>query len=223
MARERRNPGIPATFRSLGGFAQKKTDLWNAIRAMNQARGRPDPNAAGAEPGGQPDYLWLLPPCGGFIEVKDGGDNFAFAAINTRQRDWLSEWADISWLWLFMGTGRAGSAGRAAYLIDWPAWLAGEQQAAAHGLSGLAWRAPHRREHRAAGLSVEGLFTPCRLIWKGKNAWDIPAAHFFWRRPALFFDRWCVHNNNALQESAYDTRPLGGDGAAQLALVAARS
>lgn len=182
MPKERGNPEVARTFKALGGHAEKKTDLWNALHALHLAQGRPDP--ATVEPGGQPDYIVLLPPFGFFVEVKSADSNFAFAELSDKQRDWLTAYADIAWLWLFMGTTiSARLLPRRAWLIPWRKWLALESRLAAHGLRGLPYETPHRRAHRALGLSACDQLSRYALTWNSGGAWDIPERHPLWSQP----------------------------------------
>lgn len=184
MARERSNPQPGRTFRRLGLFAEKKTDMYNALRGQRFAKGLPQQAPETIEPGGHPDYTWLsLAGPGGFVEVKDGDDNFNFAEIKPKQRDWLNDWLPISWLWLFMGTGRNGTDQRAAYLIPWKSWLEIEEEARVWKLSGMAWQKPHQMSIREAGLSIDEMCAPHKLKWIGDNCWDIPETHCFWSLP----------------------------------------
>jgi hypothetical protein len=182
MPKERGNPEVARTFKALGGFAEKKTDLWNAIHALRLAQGQPDPVAI--EPGGQPDYIVLLPPFGFFVEVKSAESNFALSELSDKQREWLTTYADISWLWLFMGTAiNSTTLPRRAWLIPWRKWLALEAKLAAHGLRGLPYDTPHRRAHRELGLSASSLLARYALAWTSAGVWDVPDRHPFWSQP----------------------------------------
>jgi hypothetical protein len=179
MPRERGNPEIVRTFKALGGFAEKKTDLWHAVNALRQARG--DSATIDIEEGGHPDYTVLVPPFGFFVEVKSALINLPLADITPKQRDWLDEFESISWLWLFMGTAiHARTHPRRAWLIPWPQWRRIEARLTAHGLKGLPYELPHRREHRGLGLSATQLLKRFGLEWQGNGAWTIPARHPFW-------------------------------------------
>jgi hypothetical protein len=182
MPKERGNPEIARTFKALGGFADKKTDLWNAIHALRIVRGEADP--VDVEPGGQPDYMVLMPPFGFFVEVKSAENNFSFSELTPKQREWLAEFCDISWLWLFMGTSiNARVNPRRAWLVPWRKWLGVEARVAPHGLKGLPYDTPHRREHRDLGLSACHLLRRYALTWNGAGLWDIPERHPFWSQP----------------------------------------
>ncbi len=182
MARERGNPEVVRTFRAVGGFAEKKTDLWNAIHAWRQAQGVEDNEDV--EAGGHPDYIVLVPPFGFFVEVKSALANFPLAELTARQREWLGDYVDIVWLWLFMGTSiGARERPRRAWLVPWRKWLAVEAQLGASGLKGLPYDQPHQRAHRDRGLSACQLLKRYALEWAGDGTWTIPASHVFWRRP----------------------------------------
>jgi hypothetical protein len=179
MPKERGNPEIVRTFKAIGGFAEKKTDLWHAVNALRFARGEVD--TVDIEEGGHPDYTVLVPPFGFFVEVKSAATNFPLADLSPKQRDWLDEFQSISWLWLFMGTAiNARSAPRRAWLIPWPQWRRVEARLERHGLKGLPYDLPHRREHRDLGLSARQLLKRYALDWQGEGAWAIPAGHPFW-------------------------------------------
>jgi hypothetical protein len=189
MPKERGNPEIVRTFKAIGGFAEKKTDLWHAVNALRFARGEID--AIDIEEGGHPDYTVMVPPFGFFVEVKSAATNLALAEITPRQRDWLDEFAAISYLWLFMGTSiNARAAPRRAWLIPWPQWRRVEARLAAHGLKGLPCDLPHRRDHRALGLSAQQLLKRFALEWQGNGAWTIPPAHPFWKQPQRLVTRF---------------------------------
>jgi hypothetical protein len=180
-ARERGNPEIARTFKRYGGVAEKKTDLFNALRALELKQGKEDTGAY--EPGGHPDYTVLFPPFGFFVEAKAGrNNNFALAEIAPKQRDWLGQYASISFLWLWMGDGRPNSKAdpRRTWLIPWPHWLTIEGVLQAHGLKGLSFAQPHKLEHREAGLSAVKLLAPYELEWAGDRAWNIPKHHPIW-------------------------------------------
>ena len=189
MPKERGNPEIVRTFKAIGGFAEKKTDLWNAVNALRLARGEVD--TIEIEEGGHPDYTVLVPPFGFFIEVKSAATNLSLAEISPRQREWLDEFAAISYLWLFMGTAiNARTAPRRAWLIPWAQWRRVETRLAAHGLKGLPADLPHRRDHRDLGLSASNLLKRFALTWQGSGAWTIPPEHPFWSQPARLVTRF---------------------------------
>lgn len=192
MPKERGNPEIVRTFRAIGGFAEKKTDLWHAVNALRFERGEAEP--IDIEEDGHPDYIVLVPPFGFFIEVKSAVANFALSEISPRQREWLDEYAAISYLWLFMGTAiNARSTPRRAWLVPWPQWRRVEDRLAAQGLRGLPCDQPHRREHRELGLSAQTLLKHFALEWQGSGAWTIPAAHPFWSHPQRLVRRFKPH------------------------------
>ena len=189
MPKERGNPEIVRTFKAIGGFAEKKTDLWHAVNALRLARGEADP--VDIEEGGHPDYTVLVPPFGFFVEVKSAATNFALADLNPKQREWLDAFAHISYLWLFMGTTiNARTAPRRAWLIPWPQGRRVESRLMAHGLKGLPSDLPHRREHRALGLSADQLLRRFALEWQGSGAWSIPPQHPFWKHPQRLVRRF---------------------------------
>lgn len=189
MPKERGNPEIVRTFKALGGFAEKKTDLWHAVNAMRRAQGAVD--SIDIEEGGHPDYIVLVPPFGFFVEVKSAAANFALADLTPKQRAWLDDFASVSYLWLFMGTSiNARSAPRRAWLIPWPQWRRIETRLADHGLKGLPGELPHRREHRELGLSADHLLKRFALEWQGSGAWAIPAGHPFWAMPHRLVGRF---------------------------------
>jgi hypothetical protein len=189
MARERGNPEVARSFQAVGGFAEKKTDLWNALNALRHERG--ESGVLDVEPGGHPDYTVLVPPYGFFVEVKWAESNFALADLAPRQREWLDTYRDISWLWLFMGTAiNARERPRRAWLVPWRTWLVMEGRLAAAGLKGLPYSTPHRREHRAQGLSACELLQRYALEWAGAGIWTIPPAHPFWRAPQRLAGRF---------------------------------
>ena len=198
MGKERGNPEVARTFKALGGFAEKKTDLWNALHALRLAQGQPD--VGPVAPGGQPDYIILLPPFGFFVEVKSAESNFALAELSDKQRAWLNAYADIAWLWLFMGESRQSrDLLRQAWLVPWRKWLGVEQRLANHGLRGLPYSTPHRRVHRDLRLSACDLLPRYVLAWNSAGGcWDIPDRHPFWSQPHRLVRRF---------------RPPGGAGA----------
>jgi hypothetical protein len=180
-ARERGNPEIARTFKRYGGVAEKKTDLFHALRALEQKQGKEDTGAH--EPGGHPDYTVLLPPFGFYVEAKAGSENyFNLAEIAPKQREWLGRFAQISFLWLWMGDGRPNAKAnpRHTWLIPWPHWLKVEDVLRSHGLRGLSYSQPHKVEHRTKGLSAIQLLAPYELTWAGDRAWDIPKQHPIW-------------------------------------------
>lgn len=179
MPKERGNPEIVRTFKAIGGFAEKKTDLWHAVNALRFARG--DVGTIEIEEGGHPDYTVLVPPFGFFVEVKSAAANLPLAAITPKQRAWLDEFQSISWLWLFMGTAiHARTNPRRAWLVPWSQWRRVEARLSAHGLKGLPYALPHRRMHRDLGLSAGQLLKRFALEWQGDGAWTIPPKHPFW-------------------------------------------
>ena len=189
MPKERGNPEIVRTFKALGGYAEKKTDLWHAVNALRLAKGAVE--VVDIEEGGHPDYTVLVPPFGFFVEVKSAITNFPLADLNPRQREWLDSFASISYLWLFMGTTiNARVAPRRAWLVPWPQWRRVEARLAAHGLRGLPCDLPHRREHRALGLSAERLLRRFALEWQGDGAWRLPPRHPFWTQPQRLVRRF---------------------------------
>jgi hypothetical protein len=200
---ERGNPEVKRTFEHIGGRAEKKTDLGNMLRAKHKLEGAPD--KGGGEKGGHPDYHWMVPPMGGYVEAKaarrkDGAHNFQFEQIELKQREWLNGWSAISWLWLWYGevppTYQRDPARRRAYLIHWPMWLHYEKLLTEAGLCGLAFLQAHRLEHRQAGLQAVDLLAAHELTWAGDRTWDIPPTHPFWTVPlaqvSLFAPR-CLH------------------------------
>ena len=125
----------------------------------------------------------LVPPFGFYVEAKAGRDNsFSLAEIKPKQREWLGQYAKISFLWLWMGDGRPNAKvdPRRTWLIPWPHWLQIEDVLTAHGLRGLSFEKPHKVEHREAGLSAVQLLAPYELTWAGERAWDIPKKHPIW-------------------------------------------
>ena len=189
MPKERGNPEIVRTFKAIGGFAEKKTDLWHAVNALRHARG--EANNIDIEEGGHPDYTVLVPPFGFFVEVKSAATNFALAEISPKQREWLDEFASVSFLWLFMGTAiNARSTPRRAWLIPWPQWRRVETRLDAYGLKGLPSDTPHRRDHRDLGLSAQQLLRRFALEWQGNGAWGIPPLHPFWSHPQRLVGRF---------------------------------
>jgi hypothetical protein len=168
---------------------------------------------ANIEAGGHPDYVWCVPPFGGYLEAKDadgkdGVFNFKFAQIETKQREWLNSWSTVSWLWIWYGEVPPDRfrdpARRRAYLIQWPMWLHLEHILQEAGLAGLAFLMPKALEHREAGLTAVQLLAPYELTWVGNRTWDIPPSHPFWTYPLalvpLFVPR-CEQSSTAEQES----------------------
>ncbi len=189
MPKERGNPEIVRTFKAIGGFAEKKTDLWHAVNALRWARGEAD--SIDIEEGGHPDYTVLVPPFGFFIEVKSAATNLALAEISPKQRAWLDDFQTISWLWLFMGTAiNARLHPRRAWLVPWPQWRRVEARLTAHGLKGLPYDLPHRRAHRDLGLSACQLLKRFALEWQGSGAWTIPDRHPFWSQAHRYVSRF---------------------------------
>jgi len=193
MASERKfQSEVPRTFHRLGGDAFKTNDIGHALRGIQIAKGLPVTVSHG--PGsGKPDYTWLLPPRGGYLEVKGADSNFSFSEISDKQRYWLTYgppeaeivwpgWKDVNFLWLFMGTARVGASenGRRAWMIPWRDWLKFELQCWEAGLKGLAYSMPHKLEHREAGLSACELLRQYEVYWN-HGAWDIHMDHPFWR------------------------------------------
>src|SRR3970040_510420 len=132
MSNERSHQAeVPRTLHRYGGEARKASDIGAALRAQGvQFNGS-------YEPPGRPDYYWLLPPRGGYIEVKGADLSFSFSEISDRQPFWLPFgppeaeivwplWPQANYLWLIMGTARvgAGENGRRTWLIPWHDWMA---------------------------------------------------------------------------------------------------
>lgn len=180
MANERGNSEIARTFTYYGGVARKIQD---ASYVGNPA----NPNALRLPSRGQADYITVIPrgehraPLGMAIEAKaDGGKEYiAFSSINLDQRIWLNDRSIFSWIWLWMGGGRAPN-GRSAYLIPWLRWLEAERLAEQHKLRGLAWQVAQQVEHRTLGLTVDGQFFGHALQWADHGHWMIPKVHELW-------------------------------------------
>jgi len=175
-SRERGNPEVKRTFERLGGVAEKKQDLYHALRALGQLRGEND--AGDHSAGGHPDYTVLLPPFGFYIEAKAGHNNrFDFDQIDEKQRNYLDLYAPISYLWLWMGEGRPtdNDNPRMAWLIPWKDWLDLEQLFAAHSRVSIPYEA-------ASGLDADTYLDAYKLTWVGKGCWDIPPKHPLWFR-----------------------------------------
>ena len=161
----------------------------STVNALRFARGEVEP--VEIEEGGHPDYTVLVPPFGFFVEVKSAAANLALSEISPKQREWLDEFASVSYLWLFMGTTiNARTSPRRAWLVPWPQWRRVETRLAAHGLKGLACDLPHRRDHRDLGLSAQQLLKRFALEWQGSGAWTIPPRHPFWSGPPRLVARF---------------------------------
>lgn len=188
MSNERNHQAeIPRTLHRYGGEAKKASDIGYALRAKGV---KFNPNYQDV---GRPDYVWLLPPRGGFLEVKGADLSFPFSLISDRQRFWLTYgppeaeivwplWPRANYLWLTMGTARAGAKenGRRTWMVPWRDWMAMELRCREAGLKGLAYDTPHKLEHREAGLGACELLQAFELQWN-YGAWTIPMGHQFWR------------------------------------------
>jgi len=193
MASERKfQSEVPRTFHRLGGDAFKTNDIGHALRGIQIAKGLPVTTGP-EERSGKPDYTWLLPPRGGYIEVKGSDLSFPFSDISDKQRYWLTFgppeaeivwplWPQANYLWLIMGTARAGAKenGRRTWLIPWHDWMTIEMRCWEAGLKGLAYDTPHKLEHREQGLCASELLREYELQWNC-GAWTIEMSHPFWR------------------------------------------
>lgn len=172
-------PEVGQTFKSIGGYARKHTDIFNAVKYLAQKSGQSI--EVSQSKSGHPDFTVLLPPYGFFVEVKVARSNLPLSEISDEQRAWLSTFVPSSWIWLGIGRGNPNWAEprepRRAYLVEWNYWLHMEDVLIQHGLGGVAYT-PHQVAHRSV-LSAGSLLRAYRLQWSS-GRWSIPNGHPLW-------------------------------------------